>query len=33
MSETSRFDETTWGVIAVATVIFGYFLLRGNIVR
>ena len=33
ISATSRFDETTWGVLAVATVVFGYFMLRGNLLR
>ena len=28
--ELQRFDETTWCVLAVGTVVFGYFLLRGN---
>lgn len=28
--EVTRFDETTWCVLAVATVLFGYYLLRGQ---
>jgi hypothetical protein len=28
--EISRFDETTWCVLAVATVLFGYYLLRSQ---
>ncbi|MCH2182292.1 MAG: hypothetical protein MK108_09830 [Mariniblastus sp.] len=28
--EVSRFDETTWCILAATTVLFGYYLLRGQ---
>ncbi|MEE2825846.1 MAG: hypothetical protein VYE64_04380 [Planctomycetota bacterium] len=28
--EVSRFDETTWCILAAVTVLFGYYLLRGQ---
>lgn len=31
LREIERFDTNTWCVIAVATVSFGYFMLRGNL--
>ena len=33
MYEVGKFDYMTWGILGVATVVFGYFLLRGNLVR
>ena len=33
MYEVGKFDYTTWAILGVATVIFGYMLLRGNLVR
>ena len=32
-SEVARFDPVTWGVLAVCTVVFGFMLLRGNILK
>ncbi len=32
-SSASRFDSTTWAMLAVITVVFGYFMLRGHMIR
>jgi len=30
--QAQTFDESTWCILAVATVVIGYFMLRGNMI-